>query len=115
MHVYTNTRIYIMIIAVSLPLPEKIFEVGSSVYEDDDVFYGMLEFCYDRLETAIGSECNMNQSIREDARNSLEELKYLIKKHFESIKSSNHREASGESFKNILVNIWLALLCHCCS
>ena len=71
--------------------------------DDDDAFYGKLQICYDKLETAIGSKCNMNQNIREDARNALGELKCLITKHFERIKSLNFREACKESLKDILV------------
>ena len=47
--------------------------------DDDDAFYGKLQICYDKLNTAIGSKFNMNQSIREDSRNAFGETKCLIK------------------------------------
>ncbi|XP_035219877.1 uncharacterized protein LOC118192959 [Stegodyphus dumicola] len=71
--------------------------------EDDDAFYSALKCCYDKLETAIESKCNMNQNIREEARHAMCELKCLITKNFERIKSLGYREACRESLKDIFV------------
>jgi hypothetical protein len=70
--------------------------------EEDGVFYGALRVCYDKLDSAINSKCNMNQTVRDEARNALVELKSLIAVNFERIKSSNYREACRESVIELL-------------
>lgn len=71
---------------------------------DDDAFYVALENCYGSVETALNSRCNMNQQVRDDARNALGELKVLIVKHVEHLKSLKFKEACEESLKNIVMN-----------
>lgn len=60
---------------------------------DVDAFYRALDLCYVKVDSAIDSRCNMNEKVRDEARNAMSELKSLIKKNFEFIKSFNDREA----------------------
>lgn len=67
----------------------------------DDMFYGVLQVCYDKLDSFIYSKCNINQTVRDEARNALSEWKSLIILNFRRIKSVNYREACKESVLDI--------------
>ena len=69
---------------------------------DVDAFYQALDLCYLKVDTAIDSKCNMNQKVRDEARNAMSELKSLIVKNFEFIRSFKYREACKESIVDIL-------------
>lgn len=60
------------------------------------------ELCYEKLEIALESKSNMNQKICEDARHAFLELKRLIVKNFEDIKSINYHKVCKESITDIL-------------
>lgn len=67
---------------------------------EDDAFYASLESYSNTVETALLSKCNMNQQMREDARKALGELKFLVTRQFEKIKSVVYREVCNESVLN---------------
>ncbi|GFQ63796.1 DUF1758 domain-containing protein [Trichonephila clavata] len=60
---------------------------------DDDVFFAALENQCKIIESALQSKCNMNQQIREEARQVLGELKSSVFRNFVMIKSEKFVEA----------------------
>ncbi|GFQ80054.1 hypothetical protein TNCT_465891 [Trichonephila clavata] len=60
---------------------------------DDDVFFAALENQCKIIESALQSKCNMNQQIREEARQALVELKSSVYRNFVMIKSEKFVEA----------------------
>lgn len=69
----------------------------SAEQEASDAFYQEFDRHCAVIEGAIFSKCNMNQTTREDARNAMSELKTLIIKSFEKLKSDIYKEACKES------------------
>ncbi|GFU77778.1 gag-like protein [Trichonephila clavipes] len=66
---------------------------------EDDVFFDALQKHCKIIESALMSKCNMNNQVREDARQALGELKASIYKNFERVKSANFLEACKQSLK----------------
>ncbi|GFY68613.1 hypothetical protein TNIN_384991 [Trichonephila inaurata madagascariensis] len=61
-------------------------------------FFAALENQCKIIETALLSKCNMNQQMREEARQVLDELKSSNYRNFVMIKSEKFVEACKESF-----------------
>ncbi|GFX37054.1 hypothetical protein TNCV_1712471 [Trichonephila clavipes] len=71
--------------------------------EDDVFFYALQKHCK-IIESALMSKCNMNNQVREDARQALGELKASIYKNFERVKSANFLEACKQSLKEAIAS-----------
>ncbi|GFS52362.1 uncharacterized protein TNCV_4850741 [Trichonephila clavipes] len=74
---------------------------------EDDVYFDALQKHCKIIESALMSKCNMNNQVREDARQALGELKASLYKNFERVKSANFLEAysdncSSEDVKKII-------------
>ncbi|GFQ91280.1 hypothetical protein TNCT_513681, partial [Trichonephila clavata] len=72
---------------------------------DDDVFFAALENQCKIIELALQSKCNMNQQIREEARQALGELKSSVYRDFVMIKSEKFVEACKESLKDAMLDL----------
>ncbi|GFQ68809.1 hypothetical protein TNCT_592621 [Trichonephila clavata] len=72
---------------------------------DDDVFFAALENHCKIIESAHQSKCNINQQIREEARQALGELKSSVYRNFVMIKSEKFVEACKESLKDAMLDL----------
>ncbi|GFW35330.1 hypothetical protein TNCV_594811 [Trichonephila clavipes] len=71
---------------------------------DDDVFFYALQKRCKIIESALMSKCNMNNQVREDARQALGELKASIYKNFERVMSANFLEACKQNLKEAIAS-----------
>ncbi|GFS47690.1 uncharacterized protein TNCV_1973531 [Trichonephila clavipes] len=71
---------------------------------EDDVFFDALQKHCKIIESALMSKCNMNNQVREDARQALGELKASIYKNLERVKSANFLEACKQSLKEAIAS-----------
>ncbi|GFY06685.1 hypothetical protein TNCV_3525411 [Trichonephila clavipes] len=72
-------------------------EVTNMAAMEDYVFLDALQKHCRIMESALMSKCNMNNQVREDARQALCELKDSIYKNFERVKSANFLEACKQT------------------
>ncbi|GFY49993.1 gag-like protein [Trichonephila inaurata madagascariensis] len=72
---------------------------------EDDAFFAVLENQCKIIETALLSKCNMNQKMREEARQALGELKSSVYRNFFTIKSEKFVEACKESLKDAMSSV----------
>ncbi|GFR30678.1 hypothetical protein TNCT_38931 [Trichonephila clavata] len=73
------------------------------VESDDEVFFAALKNQCKIIESALQSKCNMNQQIREEARQELGELKSSVYRNFVMIKREKFVEACKESLKDAML------------
>ncbi|GFV39543.1 hypothetical protein TNCV_1367841 [Trichonephila clavipes] len=66
-------------------------------------FYALRKHCK-IIESVLMSKCNMNNQVREDARQALGEMKASIYKNFERVKSANFLEACKQSLKEAIAS-----------
>ncbi|GFY56132.1 uncharacterized protein TNIN_98021 [Trichonephila inaurata madagascariensis] len=72
---------------------------------DADAFFAALENQCKIIETALLSKCNMNQQMKEEARQALGELKSSVYRNFIMIKSEKFVEACKESLKDAISSL----------
>ncbi|GFT59989.1 uncharacterized protein TNCV_2686781 [Trichonephila clavipes] len=78
-------------------------ELNGSAMEDDVFFYALQKHCK-IIESVLMSKCNMNNQVREGARQALGQLKASIYKNFERVKAANFLEACKQRQKETIAS-----------